>query len=254
MLFVLSPSKTLDLDSQIPDISHTQPRLLQETEELVGILRNYSTQKLSKLMDISDKLSALNVSRFEAFSLPFDRNNSRPALFSFKGDVYEPLDISHYGKKELAYAQAHVRMLSGLYGVLRPMDLMQAYRLEMGTKLRVKKAKDLYQFWGDKITALINEDLAKEKEKVLINLASEEYFHAVRTEKVKGEVINIVFKEQQKGVLKIIGIHAKKARGMMTDFAIKHGVQKAEELKAFAGGGYGYAPKISTEKNWIFVR
>ncbi len=254
MLLVLSPSKTLDLESVLPDVSVTQPRGLGEAGELVKILRNYSSAKLSQLMGISDKLSAMNVARFENFATPFTRNNARPVLFTFKGDVYAPMDISGYSKKELTFAQEHVRILSGLYGVLRPLDLMQAYRLEMGTSLKVKKAKDLYQFWGDKITGFLNDDLAKVKGGVLVNLASEEYFHSVKPKLLDGRLIHIVFKEKQKGALKIIGIHAKKARGMMDDYVIKQQLMDVEGLKKFTAGGYHFTPALSTAENWVFVR
>lgn len=254
MLFVISPAKTLDLESAVLDISTTQPRLLKESEELVSALRNYSISKLCQLMDVSDKIAALNVARFQEFSVPFTRNNSRPSLWCFKGDVYKPLDISQYFKKEVVYAQEHVRILSGLYGVLRPTDLMQPYRLEMGTKLKVKKAKDLYNFWGNKITGVLNEDLAGQKDRVLVNLASEEYFRAVRPEGLKGRVLNVVFKEAHKGKLKIIAIHAKKARGMMVNFAILNKVNILDDLKKFKEGGYGFSAKLSNEENWVFTR
>ena len=256
MLFVLSPSKTLDLKSQLPDISHSQPRLLDDTAILVAILRNHSTKKMAQLMDISEKLALLNVDRFQRFSLPHLRNDSRPCLNMFKGDVYEAMDISQYGQEEFAYAQKHLRILSGLYGVLRPLDLIQPYRLEMGTRLKVKKTRDLYGFWGERITALLNEDLgaAKVEERVLVNLASEEYFYAVRPVKLGGRVVHMVFKERHKGQLKIIGIHAKKARGLMADYAIKNKVNHLEELKFFTAAGYSYQSELSTENNWIFIR
>ncbi len=164
------------------------------------------------------------------------------------------MDISEYKAKEFAYAQAHVRILSGLYGVLRPLDLMQAYRLEMGTKLKVKKARDLYQFWGDKITNLLNDDLEGAKEPVVVNLASEEYFKAVRPSKLNGRLVHVVFKEEHKGALKIIGIHAKKARGMMADFSIKEKIKRLEDIKDFKGGGYSYKAKLSDENSWVFTR
>lgn len=254
MLIVLSPSKTLDETSPLPKLEATQPELLGRAGELVKVLRNYSSAKISKLMDISDKLSELNFYRFQNYSIPFTPKNARPALFMFKGDVYEPMGVMEYGKKELAYAQGHVRILSGLYGVLRPLDLMQPYRLEMGTRLPVGKAKDLYGFWGDEVSEALNGAMAGMKKPVLINLASEEYFKAVRPKVLRAPVIDIVFKEKQKDKLKIIGLFAKKARGMMTDFAIREQVNTPEKLKEFSGGGYCFQPKLSAEDSWVFVR
>ncbi|MBY0407321.1 MAG: peroxide stress protein YaaA [Rickettsiales bacterium] len=256
MLIVLSPSKTLDYDSVFPDISTSLPRCFEDTLILVKELRNYSSAQIAQLMDISVKLSDLNMARYQNFSTDSTRNNSRPSLFAFKGDVYAPMDISQYGKKELGYAQGHVRILSGLYGLLRPLDLMQPYRLEMGTGLKTKRGKDLYQFWGDRITQMLNEDVkeAGGKVPVVVNLASEEYFKAVRPELLEGEVIHIVFKERTAAGVKIIGIHAKKARGLMADFAIKGQVKESEKLKKFNGNGYAFQPKLSTENSWVFVR
>lgn len=254
MLLILSPSKTLDEISPIPDISYTQPCFLKEAEKLVYVLRNYSSGKLSQLMDISDKLSSLNVARYEAFSLPFTRNNSRPCLFMFKGDVYEPMDVSEYTVTQLAYAQEHLRILSGLYGILRPLDLIQAYRLEMGTRLRINNHRDLYQFWGDKITIALNDACECMLEKTVINLASVEYFGAVKPAKLKGRLINIVFKESYQGGYRVVALHAKKARGMMADYAIKNRIAVANDLKAFQVGGYRYSSDLSGADDWVFIR
>lgn len=254
MLLLLSPSKTLDYDSAVPDISCTTPRFLPQAEQLVTVLRHYSAPQLSQLMDISDRLSALNVSRYQHFSVPFTRDNARPCLFAFTGDVYEPMDISHYTPPQLAYAQAHLRILSGLYGLLRPLDLMQAYRLEMGTRLPVQGAKDLYQFWGDAISDALNADLAAQRQKVIINLASEEYVRAVRPERLSGELVHIVFKERHADGYRIVGVHAKKARGMMADHAIRGEIPHYEDLKKFTGGGYAFSSRFSTKNHWIFLR
>lgn len=254
MLLVLSPSKTLDYESALPTKTHTQPAMLRDSETLVAALRKYTPKKLSALMDISDKLAALNVERYKAFSLPFTPANARPAILAFKGDVYEPLPVEKYREKDFTFAQGHVRILSGLYGVLKPLDLIQPYRLEMGTRLKVGKAKDLYAFWGDRITDALSAGLEGQKDRLLVNLASEEYFSAVRPKRLDGKVLNIVFKENQKGALKIIGLFAKKARGMMTDFVIQNHIIDHKELKDFNAAGYAFQPKLSGEDSWVFTR
>lgn len=253
MLMVISPSKTLDESSRLPDVSCTQPVLLEDAGKLVGILRNYSTEKLGQLMDISEKLSVLNAERYQRFHTPFSLKNARPALYTFKGDVYEPMSLESYGARELAYAQAHLRILSGLYGVLRPLDLMQPYRLEMGTRLRTAHAKDLYQFWGARISQELNAALSGKKS-TLVNLASEEYFAAIDKKTLKAPILTISFKEKQKDKLKVIGLFAKKARGMMVDFSIRNSIKAIEELKEFNAEGYRFQPKLSDDTCWVFAR
>jgi cytoplasmic iron level regulating protein YaaA (DUF328/UPF0246 family) len=253
-MLVLSPSKTLDFDTMPPAVAHTQPEFLAESELLIKKLRGVSPAKLSTLMDISDKLAMLNVQRYQDFSTPFSPKNARQAVLAFKGDVYEGLDVGAYDKGDFAFAQKHVRILSGLYGLLRPLDLMQAYRLEMGTRLANPRGKDLYAFWGDRITLALGEAMAESKDRLLINLASEEYFKAVRPKKLDGELLHIVFKENQKGALKIISFFAKKARGLMASYIVHNRVLKKDGLKGFEEGGYRFNPKISSDNQWIFTR
>jgi cytoplasmic iron level regulating protein YaaA (DUF328/UPF0246 family) len=254
MMLVLSPSKTLDYETPVKLATHTQPDMLAESQALIKELRKYTPQKLSELMDISDKLASLNVQRYKDFAMPFTQKNARQAILAFKGDVYDGIDVEHYGKEDFAFAQEHVRILSGLYGLLKPLDLMQPYRLEMGTSLKNPRGKDLYAFWGDRITRSINEALAKHKNKLLINLASEEYAKAIQPKALEIPLLNIVFKENQKGTLKIIGLFAKKARGMMANYIIKNQIDNSAALKKFKESGYGFEPSLSDENHYVFVR
>lgn len=254
MLLVLSPSKSLDFETPAPKLAHTQPEFLKESQTLIKILRDYSPAKLSSLMDISDKLAALNVGRFQQFKTPFTEKNAKQALLAFTGDVYSGIETDIYKKHEFDFAQNHVRILSGLYGLLRPLDLMQPYRLEMGTSLKNPRGKDLYAFWGDRITQAINQELADHKSKILINLASEEYFSAVRPKKLESRLINIVFKENHKGKLKIIALFAKKARGMMANYIIKNQIDDSKGLLEFQDGNYRFDKALSTDKYFVFTR
>lgn len=254
MLAVLSPSKTLDFETPPLIAVHTMPDFLPESQKLIKELRRYSPEKLSGLMGISDKLAAFNVARYRDFHLPFTAANAKQALMAFKGDVYEGIDVESYSKADFTFAQKHVRILSGLYGLLRPLDLIQPYRLEMGIRLPNPRGKDIYSFWGERITLAINEALAAQKDKLLINLASEEYFKAIKPAALKGEVLHIVFKEHHKGNLKIIAIFAKKARGRMASFMVKNRITKAEGLKDFCEDGYGFEAKLSHDRCFTFVR
>lgn len=254
MLLVLSPSKTLDFESKPRIATHSLPDMLKESQALVKELRAYTPKKLSVLMGISDKLAALNARRYKDFSTPFTLANAKQALLAFKGDVYEPIEVESYGRDEFAFAQEHVHILSGLYGLLKPLDLIQPYRLEMGTRLKNPRGKDLYAFWGGRITQAVNKTLAGHKRKVLLNLASEEYFSAVQPDKLEGQLIHIVFKENQKGKLKIIGLFAKKARGMMANYIIRNHIDDADALKAFHDGGYHFEKSLSSPDKWVFVR
>ncbi|WP_445360827.1 peroxide stress protein YaaA [Microbulbifer sp. EKSA005] len=254
MLIVISPAKTLDYESDIPSLETTQPDFLKESAALIKELRELSPQQVSSLMKISDKLGVLNYDRFHTWKRPFTDNNARPALLAFKGDVYTGLEAETMGKRDFAYAQKHLRMLSGLYGLLRPLDLMQPYRLEMGTKFENAKGKNLYEFWGDKITEALNAQLQGVKSRELVNLASNEYFKSVKTKKLDAQVITPHFKDLKNGQYKMISFFAKKARGMMSRWAIDQRVKKAEELKGFDVAGYGYNPGLSTEWDWVFTR
>jgi cytoplasmic iron level regulating protein YaaA (DUF328/UPF0246 family) len=253
MILVLSPSKTLD-EKSWPLAEHTQPDMLDDSQLLVNALKKYTPAKLQALMDISEKLATLNVQRYKDFSLPFTRDNAKQALLMFKGDVYEGMDVAHYGKADFAFAQKHLRILSGLYGLLRPLDLMQPYRLEMGTRLASKRGKDLYQFWGARITDAINAAAAGHAHPVLINLASEEYFKAVQPGALAMPVINVIFKENQKGKLKIIGLFAKRARGLMADYIIKKRIENPKDIKKFSAEGYQFQPSLSNASDWVFTR
>lgn len=251
MLFILSPSKTLDFEAKLPPLTLTQPAMLKESELLVQQLRQLSAEKLAGLMHISDKLATLNYARYCDFTTPFTPQNARPALFAFKGDVYESMEVASYSPKDLAFAQKHLRILSGLYGLLRPLDLMQPYRLEMGTALKNPRGKDLYVFWGDQITQALN---GAEEGGVLVNLASGEYFKAIKPAVLRGRILHIVFKEKHKGSLKIIGLYAKRARGMMANYIIRHKVIKPQMLQGFAEEGYAYRPEFSGENSYVFAR
>ncbi len=254
MLFVLSPAKTLDYTSDSSHSVSTQPRLLTQTRQLATILKAFSVKQLAELMHLSQKLAELNAERYQSFSTPFTDKNAKPCLKVFRGDVYRGMQVDQYLKKDWDYAQKHLRILSGLYGLLRPLDLMQPYRLEMGTKLKNKKARDLYGFWGEHITQLLNEDARSSKSKVLINLASQEYFKAIRPKLLDIPVVTPVFKENKQGTLKVIALFAKRARGLMADFAIQKHLTEPEGLKAFSSEGYRFDPKKSSETEWVFVR
>lgn len=254
MLSLLSPAKSLNFDIDVKGVESSVPAFLNDSKSLISVMQKFSSADLMQLMKISDKLANLNYQRFQDFKTPFTNKNAKPAIFVFDGDVYDAIDAEKYNKKDLDFAQQHLRILSGLYGLLRPLDLMQAYRLEMGTALKNSKGKNLYQFWQEKITNNLNEELSKMSEKSLINLASEEYFSAVDANKIKGKIINIIFKEKKGDDYKIVGIFAKKARGLMADFIIKNKIEKSEELKKFNLEKYKFQSKFSDENNWCFCR
>lgn len=254
MLAVISPAKTLDYDTPVPTSTHTQPDLLSESAELVEVLRPYSPQDISALMKISDKLGSLNAARFQEWHPPFTPENARQAVLAFKGDVYVGLDAFSLDDAGFQYAQSHLRILSGLYGLLRPLDLIQAYRLEMGTRLKNPRGQDLYAFWGNQLADKLNQALAHHAAPVLINLASQEYFKAVDLKALTAEVITPVFKDWKNGQYKIISFHAKKARGLMCRYMIDHKLETPEDLKRFDYGGYQFDEKQSTETQWTFTR
>lgn len=254
MLVVLSPSKTLDFVSALPTKEYSQPALLDKSQSLVAELKKFPPKELGKLMSISGKLATLNAQRYKKFKTPFTPKNARPALFAFKGDVYEGFDLKAYSVEDYAFAQSHIRILSGLYGLLRPLDLIQPYRLEMGTRLATQNGKDLYQFWGNGITEEINKRLAESDAPTLVNLASEEYFKAVKRDALKGKIVNIVFKEKRGERLQIIGLLAKKARGQMADFIIRRRITDVNQLRFFAEDGYRFNPATSSPSEMVFVR
>ncbi|HBY38995.1 hypothetical protein SAMN05216361_2758 [Marisediminitalea aggregata] len=254
MLVVVSPAKNLDFDTQVPVSEYTQPSLLGDADTLAQECKALTPADLSSLMKISDKLATLNANRFAEFSTPFTPDNARQALFAFNGDVYTGLDAQSLSEDDIAYAQQHLRILSGLYGVLRPLDLMQAYRLEMGTKLANSRGKNLYEYWGDTVTTEINKALAAQGDNVLVNLASNEYFKSVKPKQVDGMIITPVFKDKKNGQYKIISFFAKKARGLMARYILQNKVEDVAGLKAFDTAGYYFSEEQSTETELVFLR
>jgi cytoplasmic iron level regulating protein YaaA (DUF328/UPF0246 family) len=254
MLIVLSPAKTLDFESPIKVNKTTEPDFIPRSAELISTLRTMPPAQIGSLMSISDSLAQLNVARYASWSKKFTADNSRPAMLAFDGDVYEGLDARSLNARQLDWAQKHLRILSGLYGLLRPLDLMQPYRLEMGTRLATKRGKDLYAFWGDQITEALNESLTVAKAQALVNLASEEYFKSVKPAKLDRPVITPVFEEWKGGGYKIVSFFAKRARGLMARYAIEHKLSKPEQLKDFDSEGYAFDTKASNEARWIFRR
>ena len=253
MYILISPAKKLHNETSLVE-GMTNPSLLEDSEVLVTEAKQKTVSELQKLMGISDKLATLNAERFQNFTTPFTPQNARPAVLMFAGDTYVGLDATSLTEKDLEYAQRHLGILSGLYGLLRPKDLMQAYRLEMGTRMKTKRGSNLYSFWGDRITKQINEHLKDHKKKTVINLASKEYFSSVQEDKLLGTVITPVFKENRNGTLKIISFSAKRARGTMARYIIKHRIEEPEGLRSFAEDNYRYKPELSDEQNWVFVR
>jgi cytoplasmic iron level regulating protein YaaA (DUF328/UPF0246 family) len=255
MIIVLSPAKTLDFESPLATDKHTKPRFQSEARKLVEILRGKSEKEIASLMSLSPKLTKLNVQRYRDFSDRADAKNARPALLAFKGDVYQGLQAERFDARDLNYAQDHLRILSGLYGVLRPLDLMQPYRLEMGTSLANEAGKDLYAFWGDRITRALNEELAGQKPKALVNLASNEYFGAVNEALLDGRIVTPVFKDRAKnGDYRVLSFFAKRARGMMAAWIIRERVDTLKGLKGFAEEGYRYSEAQSEPDRPVFLR
>ncbi|MFL9815357.1 peroxide stress protein YaaA [Stutzerimonas sp. VN223-3] len=254
MLMVISPAKTLDYDTPPTTKRFTQPEHLDHAQQLIDQLRDLSPQQVSELMHLSDKLAALNVARFGGWIAEFTPDNAKQALLAFKGDVYTGLNASDFSEQDFDFAQKHLRMLSGLYGILRPLDLMQPYRLEMGTKLANARGKDLYAFWGERISGWLNEALASQGDDVLLNLASNEYFGAVKRKALNARVIDVDFKDLKNGQYKIISFYAKKARGLMSRYVIKERIEQPEQLKNFAYDGYRYSPDDSSTDHLVFLR
>jgi cytoplasmic iron level regulating protein YaaA (DUF328/UPF0246 family) len=232
----------------------TQPRLLDDTQALAAVLRKKSRADIQDLMHVSEKLADLNHSRFQEFSLPFSAENAKPAGLAFKGDVYQDLEADTFTEAEFEFANQQIRILSGLYGVLRPSDLMQAYRLEMGTKLKNRRGKNLYEFWGDRITKVLNQDLAEQDGDLILNLASKEYFKSVQPDKLNGRLLTVNFKDEKDGKFRIIAFNAKRARGRMANLITKEGITTAEPLKELVVNDYVYNPDLSTENDWVYSR
>lgn len=249
MLAVISPSKTQDFSEHATG-KYTQARQIDQSMRLVDILKGKSKDEIAQLMSISGKLANLNFDRFQSFPSRFDSDNSRQAILAFKGDVYNGIDAPSLSVDDLGFAQQSLRMLSGLYGVIRPLDLIAPYRLEMGTKLENPKGKNLYEFWGNKISKMLNED----ESNVIINLASNEYFKGIDKKSLNAQIINIVFKEFKGDKYKIIGIYAKRARGLMVNYIIKNKISNPQDLKTFNAENYSYKEEISDDKTWVFTR
>ncbi|UBM57230.1 peroxide stress protein YaaA [Marinilongibacter aquaticus] len=252
MKIVVSPAKSLDFESQIPTNEYTLPRFLTETDKLNAALKKKSRKKLSDLMSISAALAELNYDRNQTRGIDYTLDNARQAVYAFNGDVYLGLDIHSLNPEKLPQLQEKLRILSGLYGLLKPLDLIQPYRLEMGTKLKVGRKNDLYAFWDKKVTESLNEEL--EAGEPFINLASNEYFKVVKPELLKSPVITPIFKDYVNGNLKVVSFHAKKARGMMTRFVLDKNIENAESLKTFNYGNYEFDEKQSNAQEWVFVR
>jgi len=254
MLFVVSPAKNLDFETPLSTSLYTQPDLLEHSQELIEICRTLTPADIASLMSISDKLAGLNAARFGEWSQPFTTENARPAVLAFNGDVYTGLDATSLSDEDLTYAQQHMCILSGLYGLLKPLDLMQAYRLEMGIKLGNARGSNLYQFWGEIITDKLNEAIASQGDNVLINLASNEYFKSVKKKSLQADVITPAFKDWKNGQYKMISFFAKKARGLMARYIIENRINNVDELKAFDVDGYQFSSELSKGNDWVFTR
>lgn len=254
MLITLSPSKGQDFEETSFSKKYSKPESLKDSELLIKELRKIKSKKLQDMMAISENIATLNVDRYKTFKTPFTTKNAKQAIFAFKGDVYSSLELAAYKEEDYAYAQDHLRILSGLYGCLRPLDLIQPYRLEMKTKLKNDRGENLYQFWDERITKSLNKELKKQKEAVLVNLASNEYFKSVKPKLLEGRLLNINFKETKEGKTRVVAIFAKRARGMMTDYIIRNRIEKPEDIKKFKIGGYRFNKALSDEKQWTFER
>ncbi len=254
MIITLSPSKGQDFETPGPIKKHSKPANLEDSELLIKELKKIRTADLQALMDISDDLAKLNAGRYKAFKTPFTPKNSKQAIFAFKGDVYSGINIDTFTADDFDYAQNHLRILSGLYGCLRPLDLIQPYRLEMKTRLNNPRGENLYQFWGDSITESLNKVLKKQQEPVLVNLASNEYFKSVKPGLLDGRLLSINFKETKQGKTRVVAIFAKRARGMMADYIIRNKIESPVAIRKFKQGGYRFSKELSDDKQWTFER
>ena len=254
MIILLSPAKTLDFENPAIEKTCTEPEFLSLSKNLIAGLSKMSNEEISKLMGISDKLAALNSERYKSWNVKHESKNSKQAILAFKGDVYEGIRAWEFKKEDFAYAQKNLRVLSGLYGLLKPLDLIQAHRLEMGTVYANPAGKDLYSFWGERLNKKLNEECKSSGSKYLINLASQEYFKATQPKKLEMEVISPVFKDEKNGKFKIISFYAKKARGMMSSFLIRNQVETLEGIRAFNDQGYQFESSESTNLQPVFLR
>ena len=254
MLLVVSPAKKLDYDLQDKTSIHTTPDYLKDSTQLIKRLRDFSTLDISELMDVSKKIADLNFERYATWTPNFTLKNSKQSILAFKGDVYTGMDALSFKSADFKFAQKHLRILSGLYGLLRPLDLMKAYRLEMGSKLSTTRGKNLYEFWDSTITDGLNTQLKKIKSDILINLASNEYFKSVKKSHLDANIITPMFKDYKNGDYKMIGIYAKKARGLLSRYIIKNKITNPEDIKKFDAEGYKFNKKLSHDYNWVFTR
>jgi len=254
MLTVISPAKSLDFESSIPSVKTTKPRFLSQSQEIINQIKKLAPQDVASLMRLSEKLAVLNYDRFQAFQTPFTKKNARAAVFAFRGDVYQGLDADSLSQDDLSFAQNHLRILSGLYGVLRPLDLIQAYRLEMGTKFKSKLGKNLYDFWDGTLHQSISKELAKNESPILINLASNEYFKALKAKQLSQEIITPIFKDFKNDQYKVISFFAKKARGLMSRYIIQNRIDQPDALKDFRLGGYKFSKRLSSDNEFVFTR
>ena len=254
MLALISPAKTLDYETALPTEKFTQPRLLDHSQELIEVASKLSASEIASLMSVSEKIATLNAERFRDWQPEFNFANARQAIFAFKGDVYTGLNAYQLEKQDIDYAQKHLRMLSGLYGLLRPLDLIMPYRLEMGTKLKNTRGNNLYEFWGNTITETINADLAQAESELLVNIASDEYYKSVKDSKIKAEIIKPVFLDQKNGKYKVISFYAKKARGLMARYLLENKIERAEDIKSFNTDGYYFDAESSLKGELVFKR
>jgi cytoplasmic iron level regulating protein YaaA (DUF328/UPF0246 family) len=253
MILIISPSKTQDFKSRQYS-RFTVPVMLEQSQQLIDALKGLNPEQIAGLMGVSDKLAQLNWQRFQDFTVPFDLENAKQALLVFKGDVFSPIDVEAYTDEDFSFAQDHVRILSGLYGILRPLDLIQSYRLEMGIKSGFSGRKNLYEFWGRQVTDVLNEDLDHETKPLLVNLASDEYFKVIQPQKITAPILKISFKENKNGTYRVIAIHAKRARGLMINFVVTNHLEKVQDLKTFNLEGYQFNDILSSDQEWVFCR
>ena len=253
-MFILSPSKGQDFDTPVSEKPATIPIFLDNSQELIDLLKTYSVQDLRSLMQISEKIAQLNVDRYQSFTLPFNKDNAKQAIFAFTGDVYRGISSDSYSAEDLQFAQDNMRILSGLYGCLRPLDLIQPYRLEMKTRLANKNGVDLYQFWGTTVAEAINTSAVNSHSSVLFNLASVEYSKVITRKTLTIPVVDVVFQEEKKGQLRTVAVFAKRARGLMADHMIKQRITTAEGVKAFTTDNYTFASHLSDDKRYVFTR